>query len=157
MCIVQMGRAAYLEMPQLPYARRHEYTNLRERVPHRARVRVLAEIAEGGLALALVLLLAADVLELHVQVAQLLGELGDVRAVVFRVRLRAADDDVEVEPDVRAREPGRAVVAREADGVVTRVVRGEGETAFRGTSGLDNVVSSLELLQNTRGRELQSV
>lgn len=65
-------------MPQLPHTRRDEYAHLRERVPYCTRVRVLAEVPEGGLALALVLLLAADVLELHVQVAQLLRELGDV-------------------------------------------------------------------------------
>ena len=68
-------------------------------------------------------------LELLVEVAELLRELGDVRAVVLGVRLGAPDDDVEVEADVRGREPGGAVVARQADGVVARVVRGEREAA----------------------------
>ena len=64
-------------MPHLPHTGRDEHADLRDGVPHRAGVRHLAEVAEGRLALALVLLLAADVLELLVEVAELLRELGD--------------------------------------------------------------------------------
>ena len=92
-------------MPELPRTRAYKHNNLRDAIPHRAGVGRLAEVAEVRLALALVLLFPADVLQLQVQITQLRGELRDVRPVVLRVRLRRADDDVEVQPDVCAPEP----------------------------------------------------
>ena len=62
----------HLEMPQLPHARRNQDANLRDCVPHCTRVRSFAQITEGRLALALVLLFTADVFELLVQVAEFL-------------------------------------------------------------------------------------
>ena len=56
-------------MPHLPRARRNQHTNLRYRVPHRLRVRRLAQVPEVRLTLALVLLLTSNVLELLVEVA----------------------------------------------------------------------------------------
>ena len=88
-------------MPHLPHARCDQHANLRDRIPNRLRVGGFAEVPVRGLALALVLLLAADVLELLVQVAELLRELGDVRAVVFSIGLGAAYDNIKVQPDVR--------------------------------------------------------
>lgn len=68
----------YPQMPQLPRARADEHDDLRNAIPHRTGVGRFAEVAEIRLALALVLLLAADVLELQVEVAQLRGELRNV-------------------------------------------------------------------------------
>lgn len=133
-------------MPHLPRARRNQHTNLRYRVPHRLRVRRFAHVAERCLALTLVLLLPLDILELQIQISEFLGELGHVRAVVLCVRLRLADDDVEVQADVGGREPGTAVVAGQADGVVTGVVRREREPAVRGTASLDYIVPGIQLL-----------
>ena len=95
-------------MSQLPRAGGNYHNYLRNTVPHRARIRDFAEIPEVRLALALVLLLPADVLQLLVQVAQLLRQLGDMRTVVLAVRLGVADDDVKVEADVCVRPPGGA-------------------------------------------------
>lgn len=65
-------------MPQLPCTGDDKHHNLCYTVPHRSRVRVLAEISEIRLPLSLVLLLPADVLKLLVQVTELRGELGNV-------------------------------------------------------------------------------
>lgn len=135
-------------MSELPCTRAYEHDDLRDAIPHRAGVGRLAKVTEVRLALALVLLLPADILELQIQIAQLGGELRDVRAVVLRVRLGRADDDVEVQPDVRAPEPrpARGVRRGQADRVVARFVRGEGEAAVRRPARLDDVVARLELL-----------
>lgn len=133
-------------MPQLPHTSNHQHDDLRQTVPHRPGVRRLAEVAEVGLALALVLLLAADVLELLVEIPELRGELGDVRPVVFAVGLRAADDDVEVQPNVRGGAPRRPRRARQADRVVPRFVRGEGEAAVVGPPCAHDVVGREEFL-----------
>ena len=117
-------------MPHLPRTRRNQHANLRHSVPHRLRVCRLAQIAERGLALTLVLLLPLNVLELHVEVTEFLREFGHVRAIVLRIRFRPADDDIEVQADVCGREPRGAVVAGETDRVVARVVRRERELAF---------------------------
>ena len=92
-------------MPHLPRARRNQHANLCYRVPHRLRVRRLAQVTECFLALSLILLLPANVFEFHVQVPEFLRELGHVRPVVLGVRFRLADNDVEVQADVCAREP----------------------------------------------------
>ena len=133
-------------MPHLPHTRYDQHHDLCDAVPHRLRIRRLAEVPEVRLALALVLLLAADVLELLIEVAQLRGELRDVRAVVLPVGLRAADDDVEVQPDVRGAAPRRARRAREADRVVPRLVRGEREPAVVRAPRAHDVVARGELL-----------
>lgn len=67
---------------------------------------------------------------------------------MFRVRFRRADDDIEVQSDVRTAEPGPTFGVRcgEADCVVSRLVRGEGEAAVWRPAGLDDVVARLEFL-----------
>lgn len=137
-------------MPQLPHTSNHQHDDLRQTVPHRPGVGRLAEVAEVGLALALVLLLAADVLELLVEVAQLRRELRDVRPVVLAVGLRAPDDDVEVQPDVRGGAPRRPRRARQADRVVPRFVRGEREAAVVWSARAHDVVGGDEFLRVVR-------
>lgn len=68
-----------------------------------------------------------------------------MRAVELDVGARGADDDVEVEADVRGGEPG-GVVRAEADGVVACVVGGEGEPAFGGPFGFDDYFAGFDFL-----------
>ena len=56
------GRGAHLEMPELPGTRAEEDTNLGNAIPDSAGIGCLAEIAVVFLPLALILLLAADIL-----------------------------------------------------------------------------------------------
>jgi len=83
---------------------------LNDHVPHSAGIGRLAQIPEFGLAFTLVLLLAANVAQLIGQVAQLIGYLARVLAVLILVVPRCTHDDVEVEPDMRFREPGAGLV-----------------------------------------------
>lgn len=133
-------------MPQLPRAGQHQHHNLRKTIPHRLRVCLLAQIPKVRLALTLILLLSPDILKLLVQVAQFRGELRDMRAVVLSVRFRASNDDVEVETDVGGGGPGVAGGGRETDGVVSGLVRGEGEAAVVWSASFDDVVAGGEFL-----------
>lgn len=90
----------HLQMPQLPRARSDNNDNLCHAVPHCTRVGRLAQVSEVRLAFTLVLLLAADVFELLIEVAQLRRQFAHVRPVVLAVRLRAANNYVEVQSDV---------------------------------------------------------
>jgi len=74
-------------MSQLPCARQEERDDLCYAVPHSARIRNLRKVAEVGLALALILLLATNVLNFDVQVTDLARERRDVPAIMIRVGL----------------------------------------------------------------------
>lgn len=108
-------------MPQLPRTRPYQHTNLRHAVPHSPRVRLLARIPIVCLPFTLVLLLPSDILQLRIQVPDFGGEVGHVRAVELDVGAGGANNDVEIEADVRRGEPG-GIVGAEADGVVACVV-----------------------------------
>jgi len=97
-------------MPQLQVASRDEDNELNDHVPHSARIGCFAQISKLGLALALVLLLAANVAQLVGQVAQLVGDLTRMLAVLILVVPRRTHDDVKVEPDMRGGEPGGGLV-----------------------------------------------
>ena len=74
-------------MTELPCARQDERDNLCYAVPHSARIRALRKVAEISLALALILLLATNVLNFDVQLADLARKRRDVPTVVIRVGL----------------------------------------------------------------------
>lgn len=57
--------------------------------------------------------------------------------VLLHVGLGRANNDVEVHSDMCMAEPG-GVVGAEADGVITRVVRGKGKATFQRSDSLDN-------------------
>ena len=84
-------------MTQLPCTGQDERDDLCYAVPHSARIRSLRKVAEICLALALILLLATNILNFDVQVTDLARERRDVPAVMIRVGLGCADGDVEVE------------------------------------------------------------
>lgn len=134
-------------MPQLPRTSRQQRHNLQHTIPHRPRIRRLAQIPKIRLPLPLILLLPPHVLQLQIQLPHLTRDLADVRPVLFDVGLRGADDDVEVEPDVGlGAEPGGGVVRGEADGVVAGFVGGEGEAGVWGSAGLDDGVVGFHFL-----------
>ena len=83
---------------------------MNDHVPHSTGIGRFAQIPEFGLALALVLLLAANATQLIGQVAQLIGDLARMLAVFILVVPRCTHDDVEVEPDMRFGEPGGGLV-----------------------------------------------
>jgi hypothetical protein len=122
-------RRAHLEVPQLPRASPNQHHDLSDAIPHRSRIRQLAQIPKIRFPLPLILLLPPDILKLHVQLPDLGGDFRDVRAVVVEVRTGFADCDVKVHSNVRGRrEPGRADVrGGKADRVVSGIVRGECE------------------------------
>lgn len=138
-----MGRDTYLKMSQLPRTRSNDYRNLSKAVPDSTRVRGLAEIPVVRLALSLVLLLAPYILELLVEVTEFGRELGDVRPVLLAVVLCVADDEVEVQPDVRV-DGG----CGETDGVVPSLLRRKRELAVCGAPRPDNVVAGVDVLRN---------
>jgi hypothetical protein len=127
-------------MPELPCTCAEQDSDLSYAVPHGPGIGGLAQVPVVLFPLTLVLLFAADILELGVEVADLSCEFGDVGPVVLDVGFCGADDDVEVEADVGVTEPG-GVVGGEADGVVACLVGGEGESAVEGPDGADNDVT----------------
>ena len=134
-------------MSQLPCARQEKHDDLCDAVPHSARIRSLGQVAEIRLALALILLLATNVLNFDVQVADLARERRDVPAIMLHIGLGRTDSDIEVQADVsRGTEPRRGIVRRQADGVVACLVRGEGEAALSGTTRVDNRMTTFHFL-----------
>jgi hypothetical protein len=106
----KVGRkVTYLQMLHLPCTRKEEDNYLRQAVPYSSRIGGLAEISERRLPLPLVLLFSVYLLDFVADVSDFGSELGDMIAVVLYVRLCRADNDVEVELDVRGGEPGGVV------------------------------------------------
>ena len=98
----------HLEVSQLPHAGHNQHHDLSHAVPHRSRIRDLAQIPKIRLPLPLILLLPPNVLELDVQLSNLGSDFRDVRTVVVEVRAYFTDCDVEVHSDMRGRgKPGR--------------------------------------------------
>lgn len=92
---------AHLKVPQLPRTGHNQHHDLGHAIPHRPRIRNLAQIPEIRLSLPLILLLSPDILKFHVQLSNLGGDFGDVGTVVVEVRTGFANCDVEVHSDVR--------------------------------------------------------
>lgn len=89
-----LGENLYLQVSQLPCARSNKHNNLSNAIPHRPRIRSLAQIPVSGFSLALVLLFPADSRETIVQLAQFARDGTDVCAVVLYVAFCSANNDV---------------------------------------------------------------
>lgn len=133
-------------MPQLPCACHHQNNNLYDTIPHRLGVGSLAEISEISLSFSLVLLLPSDILEFLVQIANFGCQFRDMRAVVLGICFCGADNDVQIQADVRVGEPGR-VICGKADRMVACFVRGECECTFAGSFCVYYVVAALHFLK----------
>lgn len=88
------------QVPQLPRTSRNQHHNLSHAIPHRSRVRNLAQIPEIRFPLPLILLLPPDILKFDVQLSNLGRDIRDVRTVVVEVRAGFTDRDVEVHSDM---------------------------------------------------------
>lgn len=94
-------------MSQLPGAGHNQHHDLSHAIPHRPRIRDLAQVPEIRFPLPLILLLPPDILQLDVQLSNLGSHVRDVRTIVVGVRAGLADGDVEVHSDMGGRgEPG---------------------------------------------------
>lgn len=129
-------------MLQLPRAGDQENNDLCDAVPNCTRVRLLAQVTEGRLPFSLKLLLPPNILELEVQIADALCEIGYVSAIVFGVTPRRSNDDIEIHSDVVAiRKPVTCVICRKTDGMIACIVRREGKAAFMWPFSFDYCVS----------------
>ena len=123
---------AYPEVTELPYASTEERDDLQAAPPDRFAVGVFAEVTELGLALALELLLFADVSEFGVEFADTGSEVLYVAPVTARVIwLCVADDDVEMHAHLRGRVGSSIKVGGKANPMVSRLVRRECKLALR--------------------------
>ena len=78
---------------------------------------MLAQIPVVPFPLALILLLPPDILNLDVQIANLVGQLRDMRSVLLNIRPCRAHHDVNGNAQMGMTEPG-GIVGRKADGMV---------------------------------------
>jgi hypothetical protein len=139
------------QIAQLPCTRNAQNRKLQQRPPHNPAVDALADIPELGLALPLEDLLALDVLQAGVQVADLLDHVLDLVLVRALDLGGVADGHVELEfdaADLRAvEEEARGcghVGGREAEAVVAGVGGCEDEFAARGGALGDDAVVVVE-------------
>lgn len=107
--VLGLAIIAHLEMSQLPCTCQNQNQNLRNTVPDSARIGRLAQVSVIRLALPLVLLLAADVLQFVVEIADLGSETRNMRPVVLDVRLGGSDDDIQIKADVGVAKPRRVI------------------------------------------------
>lgn len=135
-------------MTELPHASPNEDANLKDRPVDRPRVGRIAQRSEVVLSFTLKLLFATDVGQSSVEVAYFARQIGDVILFDGLVYFGFTDGDVEVKPDLRRGEPAGGVAMRvlyrkdrqlrrvedalcpQADGVISRFVRGKGELAL---------------------------
>ncbi len=113
-------------------------------VPHRSAIRNFRKVTEICLSLALILLLAANVLDFDIQITKPTREHRDMGAVMIQVGPGLTDDEIKVEADVcRMTKPG---AGRQTDGVISRVVRSEREAAVGRTTRIDDRMVTFNLL-----------
>jgi len=115
-------------------------------VPHRSAIRSFRKVTEICLSLALILLLAANVLDFDIQITKPTREHRDVGAVMIQVGPGLTDDEIKVEADVcRRTKPGAGIAGRQTDGVISRVVRSKREAAVGRTTRIDDRMATFNL------------
>lgn len=70
--------------------------------------------------------------------------------LAFFIHLGFSYGDIEVHANLRGREPSAGVVGAEADGVVSRFVRSEGEFALGETARVDYFISAVDFLLDVK-------
>jgi len=126
-------------MVQLPCASRDENHHLDYAVPDRPGIGFFAKIAESRFSFPLKLLLSPYVLELIVEISYTLGELRDMRSIVFHISLRGSDDYIKIHPDMPSMgKPVGGIIGGKADGMIAGIMGSEGKLPFVRASRLDD-------------------